>query len=121
MKKIVESFKALGEENRIRIVQMLCKEEMCVCELIEKLKLSQSAVSHHVKILKQAGLINDRRRGKWIFYSLNREAFDVLSGEVQGKIWEPVKNSRWLEKDDPDKYCVMKAYPLSGEPDGQGG
>ncbi len=115
MRKIVESFKALGEENRIKIVHMLCREEMCVCELIEKLKLSQSAVSHHVKILKQVGLINDRRRGKWIFYSLNREAFAALSGEVGEKIWEPVKDSHWQEKDDPEQYCVKRNFPLSDE------
>ncbi len=105
MKKIVESFKALGEENRISIIRMLCEEEMCVCELIDKLRLSQSAVSHHVKILKQAGLINDRRKGKWIFYSLNQEAFRELSQLVQDDIWQRVQDSTWLEKDDPDYYC----------------
>ncbi len=106
MDKIVESFKALGEENRIKIVHMLCHEEMCVCEIIDKLRLSQSAVSHHLKILRQAGLINDRRRGKWIFYSLNKKAFEKLSAEVCGKIWKPVELSNWLEKDDPSQHCL---------------
>ncbi len=105
MKKIVESLKALGEENRIKIVGLLCEEEMCVCELIEKLELSQSAVSHHIKILKQAGLINDRRKGKWIFYSLNQNAFKDLSLSIQEKVWQPVESSYWVEKDDPGLVC----------------
>jgi ArsR family transcriptional regulator, arsenate/arsenite/antimonite-responsive transcriptional repressor len=109
MKTLVEALKALGEENRITIVRMLCEGEMCVCELIERLGLSQSAVSHHVKILKQAGLIRDRRQGKWIFYSLNRDAFESLSLEMQDKVWEPVKLSSWIEKEDPDPYCVSYA------------
>ena len=105
MKKIVESLKALGEENRIKIVGLLCEEEMCVCELIEKLELSQSAVSHHVKILKQAGLINGRRKGKWIFYSLNQNAFKDLSLSIREKVWKPVESSQWVEKEDPGLVC----------------
>ncbi len=105
MKKLVECFKALGEETRIKIIHMLCKEEMCVCELIDKLNLSQSAVSHHLKILKQAGLLQDRRRGKWIFYSLNKEAFDELLLTMQDKIWNPVLNSCYFEKVEPKDYC----------------
>ena len=106
MKKIIEALKALGEENRIEIIRMLCEEEMCVCELIEKLHLSQSAVSHHVKILKQAGLINDRRRGQWIFYSLDRDAFRELSDAMEAKILDPVQQSRWVEKEEPYPQCL---------------
>lgn len=105
MINIVESLKALGEENRIKIVGILCEEEMCVCELIEKLGLSQSAVSHHVKILKQAGLITDKRRGKWIFYSLNKKAFEDLAKTISEQIWQSVRDSRWTEKEDPGLYC----------------
>lgn len=110
MKKIVESLKALGEENRIKIVGLLCEEEMCVCELIEKLELSQSAVSHHIKILKQAGLINDRRKGKWIFYSLNQNAFKDLSLSIREKVWQPVESSQWVEKEDPSLVCEKPCY-----------
>ncbi len=108
MKKIIDGFKALGEENRLRIIKLLCREEMCVCELLEKMDLSQSAVSHHIRILKQAGLIKDRRQGKWIFYSLNREAFQALGLMMQNNIWDPVQQSQWLEKDNPSVYCENK-------------
>lgn len=56
-------------------MQMLAEQEMCVCEIIDKLCMSQPAVSHHLKILKHANLVNDTREGKWIYYSLNEDAF----------------------------------------------
>ncbi len=61
---------------------LLCKEEMCVCEMMTQLGISQSSVSHHLKILKQAQLVNDRRDGKWIFYSLNRQQLAVLKQKL---------------------------------------
>lgn len=62
---------------------MLAEQEMCVCEIIDKLGMSQPAVSHHLKILKHANLVNDTREGKWIYYSLNENVFDsIFSGEA---------------------------------------
>ena len=69
MHHLVNIFKALGEDTRIKIISMLSQREMCVDDLITRLELSQSAVSHHIKVLKQAGLLNIRRKGKWTFYS----------------------------------------------------
>lgn len=74
MKKIAEFFKALSDESRLRILRLLARQEKCVCELMEELKMTQSAVSHHLKILKQAGLVKDSRDGKWIFYSLEGDS-----------------------------------------------
>lgn len=82
MKKIAEFYKALGDENRLKIIQMLSGHEMCVCEIIDKLDMSQPAISHHLKILRQAGLVKDSREGKWIYYSLNDSVFqDVFVAE----------------------------------------
>jgi len=75
MAKISDFYKALGDETRLKILELVAAQEMCVCELIEQLGMSQSAVSHHLKILKQAGLVQDDRDGKWIYYSLNPDAF----------------------------------------------
>jgi len=71
LRKHAEFFKALGDENRLKIVQMLAKKDMCVCEIMDELAVSQPAVSHHLKALKQVGIVEDRREGKWIFYSLS--------------------------------------------------
>lgn len=87
LKKKADFFKALGDENRLRIVQMLAEKDMCVCEIIEKLNVSQPAVSHHLKTLKQVGIVEDRREGKWIFYSLSQQEvmsqIDLLEGLVR--------------------------------------
>ncbi|HHX50263.1 MAG TPA: metalloregulator ArsR/SmtB family transcription factor [Clostridia bacterium] len=65
-------FKALSDENRFYIVQRLLEEgELCVCEIMEFLELSQPTISHHLSLLKNAGIIKDRREGKWIYYSLD--------------------------------------------------
>lgn len=85
MKKAAEFFKALGDETRLKIMLMLSEQEMCVCEILDRLKISQPAVSHHLKILKQAGIVKDSREGKWIYYSLNGDVFqDVFQNEDTG-------------------------------------
>lgn len=68
-------FKALGDPTRLKIVQMLAENgEMCVCRIVEELNMGQSAVSHHMAKLKQAGLLHSRKQEQWIHYSLNVDA-----------------------------------------------
>ena len=75
LRSLVDAIKALGEETRLKIVLLLCQEEMCVCDMMTRLDLSQSVVSHHLKVLRQAQLVNNRRDGKWMFHSLNHQQF----------------------------------------------
>lgn len=63
-------FKALSDENRIRILKMLHSGEKCACKLLEELKISQPTLSHHMKILCDAGLVTGRKDGKWMHYSI---------------------------------------------------
>lgn len=67
---LAELFKVFGDSTRIRILFVLFEAEVCVCDLAEALHMTQSAVSHQLKILKQAKLVNSRRDGKSVFYSL---------------------------------------------------
>jgi ArsR family transcriptional regulator len=67
-------FHALGDERRLRIVQLLASGERCVCELTEALDAAQPLLSFHLKELKKAGLVTDRRQGRWSYYSLRPEA-----------------------------------------------
>jgi ArsR family transcriptional regulator, arsenate/arsenite/antimonite-responsive transcriptional repressor len=105
MKKLIDYFRALGEETRIKIILMLFREEMCICELMDQLNLSQSAVSHHVKILKQAGLVNDRRDGKWTFYSINKEGFNKQFESLKELIMTPVEQYEYEVKEEPKVEC----------------
>lgn len=77
-------FRALGDPARVRIVNALATTDdpVCVCELIEPLGLSQGTVSHHLKKLTDAGLLEREQRGKWAYFSLDREAAAELAGLV---------------------------------------
>lgn len=71
-----EVFKALGDPTRLRIVRMLARNgETCVCTIVEKLEMNQPTVSFHMAKLKQAGLLNSRKEGQWVHYSLRVDAF----------------------------------------------
>ncbi len=67
---LAELFKVFGDSTRIRILYVLFESEVCVCDLAEILQMTQSAISHQLKILKQSKLVKNRREGKSIFYSL---------------------------------------------------
>lgn len=68
--ELAEFYKVFGDSTRIRILTVLCRHEMCVCDLAIILSMNQSAISHQLRILKQARLISARREGKQVFYSL---------------------------------------------------
>ena len=74
----VTRLKALADEKRLRIVALLARGERCVCHLQEELDVAQPLLSFHLKKLKEAGLVTDRRDGRWVHYSLDREALDEL-------------------------------------------
>lgn len=64
-------FKALADEIRLRILSLLGTREMCVCEVMIALDLTQPTASHHLRILENVGLVKDRKEGRWVFYSLS--------------------------------------------------
>jgi len=76
-----ELFKALADPARVRIVNCLATagEAICVCELIEPIGLAQPTVSHHLRKLLDAGLVEREQRGKWAYYSLKRDAVEKLA------------------------------------------
>ena len=76
-----ELFKTLGDPARVRIVNLLAtsSEPVCACELYEPLGLSQPTVSHHLKKLTDAGLLEREQRGKWAYFSLKRDAVEKLA------------------------------------------
>ena len=83
-------FKALADPARVRIINVLATsgEPVCVCHLIEPLGLSQPTVSHHLKKLTNAGLLDREQRGKWAYFSLRSEALEKLAAVVELKgVW----------------------------------
>lgn len=70
MKYTAQTFKALADETRLRILSLLLEGELCVCDLMAVLQLPQSTVSRHLAYLKNTGWVDDRRCGVWIYYSI---------------------------------------------------
>ncbi len=66
-------FKALGDPRRAMIIDMLSCGELCACKILEKFEMSQSTLSHHMKLLRQCGLVKGREEGKWTHYSLDMD------------------------------------------------
>lgn len=80
----INILKALSDESRLRILKLLLgRKELCVCEIEAALNLSQSKVSRHLTVLRSAGLVEDRREGLWIFYSLFKPQNDFEKSIVQ--------------------------------------
>jgi ArsR family transcriptional regulator len=80
-------FKALGDENRLRILLMLRKRPLCVCEIHEALNIAMSTLSAHLKLMKNTGLIEDTKDGRWVIYSLSdnpylRQLLETLDTEL---------------------------------------
>ena len=80
--QLLAVFHALSDETRLRIVGRLLQGEQCVCDLTDELEAGQSRLSFHLKTLKDAGVVTDRRQGRWIYYALNPEMFDLLEAIV---------------------------------------
>jgi ArsR family transcriptional regulator len=72
---LVEFLKIISEENRLKILCMLKKNEQCVCDIWQDLNLAQNLTSHHLKVLKDFGLINSRKEGLKVFYTINKKEF----------------------------------------------
>ena len=75
--------KALGDSNRLQIIQMLSDGEKCGCKLLEAFEITQPTLSHHMKILCECGLVNARKEGKWHHYSINMKVWEQFSDFVR--------------------------------------
>jgi len=86
---LAELFKVFGDTTRIRILYVLFESEMCVCDIAELLNMTQSAISHQLRVLKQARLVRSRRAGKTVFYALDDDHVRTVIGQGMEHIEEP--------------------------------
>ena len=87
--------KALGDSNRLQIVQMLSEGEKCGCKLLEAFKITQPTLSHHMKLLCDCGLVDSRKDGRWMHYSISEEGKNRFKDMF----------SHYLETTDSDGGC----------------
>lgn len=73
MEKLLDVLKALSDETRLRILNLLYEKELCVCDVMETLQISQAKASRHLIYLKNAGLVKDRKHAQWAYYALTRD------------------------------------------------
>jgi ArsR family transcriptional regulator len=85
--------KALGDANRLKIVQTLSGCEKCACVILEALNISQPTLSHHMKILRDCGLVNVRKAGKWCYYSLNCDTLRAFQQFIAALDCRPVESA----------------------------
>ena len=79
--KCCEVFFALGDANRIKILETLKETELCVSDICRKFDITQPSVSHHLDLLKRAGLVKSEKRGREVYYSFNRDAIIECCGQ----------------------------------------
>ncbi|NLV16001.1 MAG: winged helix-turn-helix transcriptional regulator [Syntrophomonadaceae bacterium] len=84
-------FKALGEPTRLKIIKLLAERELCVCDLEEVMQISQPRISQHLKVLKHAGLVNERKEGQRNICSLNRDLLFNIIEDFQQYIDQPLE------------------------------
>lgn len=82
---IAKICKALGDANRLLIIEMLSDGEKCGCKLLERFNITQPTLSHHMKVLCECGLVESRKEGKWSYYSLNCDTFNGFKNFI-GKL-----------------------------------
>lgn len=78
LRQTARLFQALSDETRLLIVQLLARGEHCVCDLQEAVGVYQSRLSFHLRKLKDAGLVSDRKEGRWVYYALQPEALEAM-------------------------------------------
>jgi DNA-binding transcriptional ArsR family regulator len=114
MLKTLNMMKALSDENRIRALMMITSGELCVCQIIEMLGLAPSTVSKHISILRQAGLVETRKEGRWVYYKRAdheaqsvRNILDWLGNQLKNdkRILNDVKQLRRMKKMSKEQIC----------------
>lgn len=108
-------FKALSDINRLRVLKALQSKTLCACEMQALLKLANSTVSQHLKILRNAGFIVENKDGKWVNYSINPQPEDSRISSVLSSLdfWINdekliIKDKRIVAKLDRNKICAVK-------------
>jgi ArsR family transcriptional regulator, arsenate/arsenite/antimonite-responsive transcriptional repressor len=99
MKDALKIFKGLADPTRLRIVSLLLRRDLCVCELMFILKMEQSRISHQLRILRDADLVEDKREGKWITYRISDKARSNLELLLSQLLKEQLRESEETIRD----------------------
>jgi ArsR family transcriptional regulator len=114
MREVLAITNALADESRVRALIALTRGQLCVCQIAELLQLAPSTVSKHLSILRQGGLVEAQKKGRWIFYSIPnepdasaRQSIEWLQDALKkdSRIIEDAKRLKVILKEDPEEIC----------------
>jgi len=108
IEQTVRVMKALSDEIRVRLLLLLKEDEACVCELMEVFGMSQSRISHHLILLRDAGFLRDEKRGKWNYYRADTRTLDTFKMGLLETVTRGVENSA-TARDDRKTFENVKA------------
>jgi len=109
MRNAIKTLKAMADPTRLRILRLLLQRDLCVCELMFILEMEQSRVSHQLRILRDAGIAEDVRDGRWIIYRVPEEARMLLEGLFDGALQERIGLSSEASEDAKKlKSCIRQ-------------
>jgi len=107
----VKALKALGDETRIRAVLALRDNELCVCQIVELLELAPSTVSKHLQILKEAGLVESRKKGRWVYYRLSESDARGVPIAALDMILSAAQNTQMAKADKQRLKSILRCDP----------
>ncbi len=108
MKNATRLFGALSDEHRLRMLLALRHGELCVCQLIELMGLSPSTVSKHLSILRDAGLLDSRKEGRWVYYRMADSPVFPMIGKKAPPFFQSLEKSEPVQADDRRLRCIRK-------------
>jgi DNA-binding transcriptional ArsR family regulator len=112
MREFLNITKALGDKNRVRVLLALQGRELCVCQITELLGLAMSTISKHLSILYQAGLVNSRKEGRWMYYCLPGRGSPAVVREAVGLVKRSLEKDDQARKDTTRLEQVLKMDPV---------
>jgi DNA-binding transcriptional ArsR family regulator len=107
----VKALKALGDETRMRAVLALRERELCVCQIVELLELAPSTVSKHLQILKEAGLVESRKKGRWVYYRLSESDANGVPNAALNMILTTAQHTHLAKTDRRRLKEILKLDP----------
>lgn len=99
MQSLIKTMKALSDETRLRIINLLLERECCVCEVMQALDISQSRASRNLNVLYGAGFLKLRREGLWSLYSIDEQDIQAYQSQMIRAVKEALKNNKIAEGD----------------------
>jgi len=111
MREVVDITKALADKNRLRILSILGKRELCLCQITELLQLAPSTVSKHLSILRHARLVDSRKEGRWVHYRLADEQKSSAQNSAIQWVLSSLKKSKVFKDDMRQLKIILKTNP----------